>query len=255
MRMMRLIDQRTRRPFFVALEGSTWRRLTGDVGKQPRPAGKISSRFMRVLPVCGPSKIVLVGLNYADHAQELGYDIPGTPVIFLKPPSSVIGNKDAIVYPDGVDRIDHEAELAIVMKKEAHKVLPKDVHKYILGYTCLNDVTARNLQKQDGQWTRSKSFDTFCPIGPWIETGLTPEAAEDLNISCRVNGQTRQSSSTKHFIFGIREMVSFISHCMTLHPFDIISTGTPPGVGPLHVGDVVEVEIEKVGTLVNKVSK
>lgn len=202
-----------------------------------------------------PSKIVLVGLNYSDHAGELGYAIPGEPVIFLKPPSSVIGNGDVIRYPSLVDRIDYEAELAFVIKKEAGNVKERDAHQYILGYTCLNDVTARNLQKKDGQWTRSKSFDTFCPIGPGIETSLGIEEAEDLSIRCLVNGMVKQDSSTRHFIFGIRKLLSFISSCMTLYPFDVISTGTPPGVGPLAVGDTVQVEIEKVGVLTNRVTR
>lgn len=197
-----------------------------------------------------PSKIVCVGLNYREHAVELKLKIPKEPVIFLKPPSSIIYNKDDIVYPPKVKRLDFEAELAVVIKKKTKNIKPKEAAAYILGYTCLNDVTARDLQKKDGQWTRSKSFDTFCPIGPVIETDLDPS---DIKIESRLNGILRQSSSSADLIFPVRELVAYISGIMTLLPGDIISTGTPPGVGPMMPHDFIEVRIEGIGALMNKV--
>lgn len=197
-----------------------------------------------------PSKIVCVGLNYREHAVELKLKIPKEPVIFLKPSSSIIYNKDDIVYPPKVRRLDFEAELAVVIKKKTKNIKPKEAPAYILGYTCLNDVTARDLQKKDGQWTRSKSFDTFCPIGPVIETDLDPS---DIKIESRLNGILRQSSSSADLIFPVYELVAYISGIMTLSPGDIISTGTPPGVGPMRPRDLIEISIEGIGTLNNKV--
>lgn len=201
-------------------------------------------------PPCIPTKIVAVGLNYRDHAQELGMEIPDEPLLFLKPPSSMIGAGQPIVLPAQSSQVEHEAELAVVIKRRARHVSVEDAKKYILGYTCLNDVTARDLQKRDIQFTRSKSFDTFCPIGPYIELELDPS---DLKVECRVNGQLRQSSSTAQLIHGPYELVSYISHIMTLEPGDVIATGTPKGVGPLQAGDEVEVSIEGIGPLKNPV--
>jgi 2-keto-4-pentenoate hydratase/2-oxohepta-3-ene-1,7-dioic acid hydratase in catechol pathway len=198
-----------------------------------------------------PSKIILVGLNYCDHAAELNMPIPSEPIIFLKPPTSAVGHKRKIIYPPGVKRLDYEAELALVIKKKAKDIPQKDVRKYVLGYTCLNDATARDLQKKDVQWTRAKSFDSFCPVGPWIETDLNPD---NLKITCRLNGELKQQSSTSNFIFSVPFLVSFISKVMTLCPGDIISTGTPPGVGPMQKGDRVAVEIEGIGCLENIVT-
>ena len=203
---------------------------------------------IQVLPPTIPSKIVAVGLNYRDHAEELGMDPPETPLIFLKPPSAVIGPEENIVLPRGIGRVDYEGELAVVIGKTARKVPPQKAREYILGYTCFNDVTARDLQKKDGQWTRAKSFDTFAPIGPWIEADVGPQS---LRIKTYLNGNLVQDSSTENLIFSVFELVSFISQVMTLYPGDVIATGTPPGVGPLSPGDVVEVEIEGVGRLVN----
>jgi 2-keto-4-pentenoate hydratase/2-oxohepta-3-ene-1,7-dioic acid hydratase in catechol pathway len=197
-----------------------------------------------------PTKIVCAGLNYTEHAGELELKIPKEPVIFLKPPSSVIYDKDNIVYPARVKRLDFEAELAVVIKKKARNIKPKDAPAYILGYTCLNDVTARDLQKKDGQWTRSKSFDTFCPIGPAIETGLDPF---DIKIESYLNGVLMQSSSSADLIFPVYELAAYISGIMTLLPGDIISTGTPPGVGPMRPRDLIEIKIEGIGVLKNKV--
>lgn len=205
---------------------------------------KISVRSIR------PTKIVCVGLNYTEHAGELKLKIPKEPVIFLKPPSSIIYDKDDIVYPPKVKRLDFEAELAAVIKKRARNIKPKEASAYILGYTCLNDVTARDIQKKDGQWTRSKSFDTFCPIGPVIETNLDPS---DIKIESCLNGILRQSSSSANLIFSVYELVAYISGIMTLLPGDIISTGTPSGVGPMRPRDVIKVRIEGIGVLRNRV--
>jgi 2-keto-4-pentenoate hydratase/2-oxohepta-3-ene-1,7-dioic acid hydratase in catechol pathway len=213
---------------------------------------KIPLQKVRLLAPTQPSKVILVGLNYRDHARELGMKIPGEPIIFLKPPTTVIGHSDKIIYPQGVTRLDYEAELALVIKKQAKNIPPEKAGRYILGYTCLNDVTARDLQKIDGQWTRSKSFDTFCPIGPWIETDYDPSSSR---ITLSLNKVLKQDSSTRNFIFPVEKLVSFISGIMTLYPGDVISTGTPPGVGPMKPGDKVEVGIEGIGTLINTVAK
>jgi 2-keto-4-pentenoate hydratase/2-oxohepta-3-ene-1,7-dioic acid hydratase in catechol pathway len=196
-----------------------------------------------------PTKIVAVGLNYRDHAEELNMPIPEEPILFLKPPSAVIGPEETIILPPQSKEVHYEGELAVIMKKFLYR--PKsyqEVEKAILGYTCFNDVTARDLQRKDGQWTRAKSFNTFAPFGPFIETEIDPL---DLKIQTIVNGEVKQDSSTKELIFNVFELIKFISDIMTLCPGDIIATGTPPGVGPLKDGDVVEVKIECIGTLRN----
>ncbi|HLC96638.1 MAG TPA: fumarylacetoacetate hydrolase family protein [Candidatus Nanoarchaeia archaeon] len=199
-----------------------------------------------------PSKMVCVGLNYHDHAKELGMNIPSTPVLFLKAPTSLNKNKGVIRLPSQSRRVDYEAELAIVIGKKCRNVPEKDVKKYVKGFTCLNDVTARDLQKKDGQWTRAKSFDTFCPIGPKVVSwkDFNPN---NLKIQTFLNGKIKQDSNTNQFIFSVEEIVSFVSSVMTLLPGDIISTGTPAGIGPMKKGDIVEVRIEKIGSLVNSV--
>lgn len=216
-----------------------------EISKQRLPFSKI-----KLLSPAVPSKIILVGLNYQDHARELKMKIPKEPIIFLKPPTSLIAHKENIIYPPGVRRLDYEAELALVIKKKGRNIPENKVNDYILGYTCLNDVTARDLQKKDGQWTRAKSFDTFCPLGPWIETDSDPS---NLKITSYLNGKVKQNSSTANFIFSIPRLVSFISRVMTLFPGDVISTGTPPGVGPMKPNDITEIEIERIGRLKNKV--
>ena len=203
-----------------------------------------------LLAPCVPTKIVAVGLNYRDHARELGMQVPESPILFLKPPTSVIGPGETIVRPAMSSRVDYEAELGIVIRDRVSRIPPEASRDHILGYTCANDVTARDLQKKDGQWTRAKSFDTFCPIGPWIQTDLDPD---DLLIESYVNGERRQSSRTSQFIFGVDLLVSFISQVMTLEPGDLIITGTPAGIGPLQAGDEVEVRIEGIGCLKNVV--
>jgi|YNPNPStandDraft_1061719.scaffolds.fasta_scaffold02205_2 2-keto-4-pentenoate hydratase/2-oxohepta-3-ene-1,7-dioic acid hydratase in catechol pathway len=205
---------------------------------------------VRLLAPVTPGKIIAVGRNYADHAREHGAEVPELPLIFLKPPSSVIGPEDAILLPPQSQQVEHEAELAVVIGRAGRWIHPDNAADYILGYTAANDVTARDLQRLDGQWTRSKSFDTFCPLGPWIETELDPA---DVMISCRVDGELRQMASTREMVFSVAQLVAFISSIMTLNPGDLILTGTPAGVGPLLPGNVVEVEIEGVGILRNSV--
>ena len=197
-----------------------------------------------------PGKIICVGRNYAAHAKEHDAEVPEVPLLFLKPPSSVIGPDDAIVLPPQSQQVEHEAELVVVIGKRGRWIAPDDASKHILGYTTGNDVTARDLQKRDGQWTRAKGFDTFCSIGPWIETDFDPA---DRLVTCHVNGEMRQMSSTRDMVFNIRQLVAFASSIMTLEAGDILMTGTPAGVGPLREGDVVEVSIERLGTLRNPV--
>ena len=199
-----------------------------------------------------PSKIICIGTNYADHARELNLKVPEEPLIFINPPSSVIYDGQDIVYPRGVTRIDFEAELAVVIKKEGRHIDEAGAPGYILGYTCLNDVTARDIQSRESQWTRSKSFDTFCPVGPHIETDVDPSG---LKVESYLNGDLKQSSTTANLLFSVPHLVSFISGIMTLLPGDIISTGTPFGVGPMLPGDRIEVRIEGIGSLNNAVVK
>ncbi len=205
----------------------------------------------QLLPPTTPTKIVAVGRNYAEHAKELGNDVPPEPVIFLKPATSVLAPGATIVRPPISNRVDYEGELAIVIGREARNVPRERWRDYVRGFTCANDVTARDLQKKDVQFTRAKSFDTFCPIGPCIETDLDPSA---LRIQTRVNGEIRQNGNTDQMIFKCDFLIEFITQVMTLLPGDVIITGTPAGIGPLASGDVVEVEIEGIGTLKNVVS-
>ncbi|OPY26458.1 MAG: hypothetical protein A4E27_00725 [Methanobacterium sp. PtaU1.Bin242] len=205
---------------------------------------------VKILPPVKPSKIVCVGLNYRDHALELNMKLPDEPVLFIKPSTSVIGNLDQIIYPTSSKQVDYEAELAVVISKKAHQIKKEDVDQYIGGHTVLNDVTARDLQSKDVQWTRAKSFNTFCPLGPCIETEIDPS---NLEISLKLNGEVKQSSNTRNMIFSPQELVEFISNIMTLNPGDVIATGTPPGVGPMYIGDTVEAEIEGIGVLKNYV--
>jgi 2-keto-4-pentenoate hydratase/2-oxohepta-3-ene-1,7-dioic acid hydratase in catechol pathway len=204
-----------------------------------------------LLPPCLPTKIVALGLNYRDHAAEWGGEVPDEPLIFIKPSTSVIGPEADIIYPKMSRRVDYEAELAVVIGRPAHKVPEADAFRYIRGYTALNDVTARDLQKKDGQFTRSKSFDTFCPIGPWIETDIADP--DNLTVEAYLNGVRKQHSNTSYMVFGVAKLVAFISSIMTLVPGDIIATGTPSGVGPMQPGDVIEIKVEGLGTLRNRV--
>jgi 2-keto-4-pentenoate hydratase/2-oxohepta-3-ene-1,7-dioic acid hydratase in catechol pathway len=251
MRSIRFAYTNTNRPCWGLVESGTV-----DVLAEPpfarikRSGRRLPLRSIRLLPPSIPSKIILVGLNYRAHAAEMAMRIPDEPVIFLKPPTSLIAHADAIVYPRGVKRLDFEAELALVIKKTAKDIRPRETAAHIFGYTCLNDVTARDLQKKDGQWTRSKSFDTFCPVGPWIETNYNPRGRR---VAAILNGAIKQEGSTRDFIFPPDRLVSFISSVMTLYPGDIISTGTPAGVGRMEPGDTIAVDIDGIGRLENKV--
>jgi 2-keto-4-pentenoate hydratase/2-oxohepta-3-ene-1,7-dioic acid hydratase in catechol pathway len=205
----------------------------------------------RLLAPVEPSKIVCVGRNYRDHAAELGNPMPDEPLLFLKPPSSVIGHGESIELPPVSSRVEHEGELGVVIGRRARLLNDSENPlDYVLGYTCVNDVTARDLQRRDVQFTRAKSFDTFCPVGPYIVSGLDPL---DLGVETRVNGETRQRGRTSAMAFPVSYLIRYISHIMTLEPGDLISTGTPSGVGPLADGDLVEVEVEHVGVLGNPV--
>jgi len=204
---------------------------------------------VKLLAPAVPSKVICVGLNYVEHARELKMDLPENPIIFLKPPTAVIGPGADIIMPSSSTQVDYEGELGVVIGNRCKDVPASKAEDYILGYTCFNDVTARDLQGKDVQWTRAKSFDTFAPMGPYIEK-IDPA---DLNIQTRVNGKIKQDSNTSDLIFSVPELVEFISEIMTLLPGDVIATGTPPGVGSLKSGDVVEVEIERLGTLRNRV--
>lgn len=225
------------------LSFSTWDPDTGQASREVE--------ISRILSPVVPSKIVAVGLNYRDHAEELSLDLPKEPILFIKPSTSVIGPDDEIIYPDSSSRVDYEAELAVVIGKTCRFVKRADAQEYILGYTCFNDVTARDLQVSDGQWTRAKSFDTFAPVGPWIVTDI--DDPHRLAISSRVNGELRQSSTTENLIFDVFDLVEFISTVMTLHAGDILATGTPSGIGPMQRGDEISIEIEGLGVLRNTV--
>lgn len=220
--------------------GNDWQK-TGDT---------FSLSEVRLLAPCRPTKIMCIGLNYRDHAAEMKEKLPEEPILFLKPPSAVIGPGDDIVYPQWIGRMDYEAELAVVIGRRAKNVSAAQAEDVIFGYTCANDVTGRHLQKKDGQWSRAKSFDTFCPLGPWIVTGVNASA---LAISLRVNDEVKQASSTSQLVCGPAQLVAFVSRVMTLEPGDVILTGTPSGIGPLNPGDSVTVDIEQIGQLTNSV--
>jgi 2-keto-4-pentenoate hydratase/2-oxohepta-3-ene-1,7-dioic acid hydratase in catechol pathway len=197
-----------------------------------------------------PGKIICVGRNYVAHAHEHGAEVPELPLLFLKPPSAVIGPGEAIVLPPQSQQVEHEAELAVVIGRRGRWIPAEEALNYVLGYTIANDVTARDLQRRDGQWTRSKGFDTFCPLGPWIDTDFNPA---DALITCRVNGELRQMASTRDMVFDVRQLIAFASSIMTLEPGDVLLTGTPAGVSPIHPGDLVEITIEGLGVLQNPV--
>jgi 2-keto-4-pentenoate hydratase/2-oxohepta-3-ene-1,7-dioic acid hydratase in catechol pathway len=234
-----------------AVEGDFVRPLRGTFFEDPVPTGEdVPLEAVRLLAPVLPSKVVCVGRNYALHAEEMGGDVPEEPLIFLKPSTSVTGPGDPIPCPRISERVEHEGELAVVIGRLARHVRAEDAGRYVLGFTCGNDVTARDLQRKDGQWTRGKGFDGFCPLGPWIETELSPL---DLEVECRVNGEVRQNARTSTLAFGPNELIEFVSRVMTLLPGDVIMTGTPAGVGPLMPGDLCEVEIEAIGTLANPV--
>jgi 2-keto-4-pentenoate hydratase/2-oxohepta-3-ene-1,7-dioic acid hydratase in catechol pathway len=225
----------------------------GDVeGLRTRRIEPMALDQAQLLPPVRPSKIVCVGRNYREHVKELGHEVPPEPTLFLKPNSALLAPGGAVRRPKISQRVDYEGELCIVIGKTCyHLADDEDVHPYILGYTCLNDVTTRDLQTKDGQWTRAKSFDTFCPVGPVVADGLDPWAG--VGVETRVNGEVRQSGNTRDFIFPLDVVIRHIARVMTLFPGDLIATGTPEGVGPVVAGDVMEVTVEGVGTLRNPV--
>ncbi len=253
MKILRFRHPEKQTPVWGVLDGDTVTEIRNPFRDSPEKSGiTLPLSAVQLLPPTKPSKIVAVGLNYQDHIAELGHTLPPNPIIFMKPSTSVIGPGETILLPDLSARVDYEAELAVVVKKRARHLKREEVREYILGYTCFNDVTARDLQTQDGQWTRAKSFDTFSPLGPWIETDLDPHHAE---IKCYLNGTLRQHSNTCHLLFSVEELLVFISSIMTLLPGDVIATGTPSGIGPLHPGDSVTVEITGIGLLQNSVQR
>ena len=219
-------------------------------GEYRRQEATIPLGDLTLLSPCVPSKIVCVGRNYLEHAKELGNDVPKVPLIFLKPPSAIINPGEAIVLPPQSQQVEHEAELVAVVGKRGKNITAESARDYVLGYTVGNDVTARDLQKSDGQWTRAKGFDTFCCFGPWIDTDFD---ISDALISCKVSGQPRQMASTRDMVFNVSTLIAFVSSVMTIEPGDILFTGTPAGVGPLKAGDEVVVEIEGLGRLANPV--
>ena len=225
--------------------------IQGDLfGEFRRFEASILLSEVELLIPCTPSKIIAIVRNYRDHAKEMDAPVPDYPSIFLKPPSSLITNGEEIVLPCQSKRVEHEAELAIVVGKRVKDLQPEQVKDAILGYTIANDITARDLQAQDYQWSRAKGFDSFCPLGPWIDTDFDPS---DAIISCHVNNALRQMASTKDMVFKPEQLLVYISSIMTLEPGDVILTGTPGGVGPLQPGDLVNVHIDGLGTLVNPV--
>ncbi|HYL68034.1 MAG TPA: fumarylacetoacetate hydrolase family protein [Candidatus Limnocylindria bacterium] len=234
------------------IEGDTVWEIAGELwGSRERIGSSQPLESVKLLPPAVPSKIVCVGKNYVDHAAEMGGPPPKEPILFLKPPSSITAPEDPVILPSISHRVDYEGEIAVVIGRRCHRLHPdEDVHPYILGYTCFNDVTARDLQKLDGQWTRGKSFDTFCPFGPVLETNAP---STDARVETYVNGVRKQSARLAEMIFSVDVIIRFIAQVMTLEPGDLIATGTPAGIGPVVAGDVMEISVTGIGTLRNPV--
>jgi 2-keto-4-pentenoate hydratase/2-oxohepta-3-ene-1,7-dioic acid hydratase in catechol pathway len=252
MRFVRF-QQKDESPRFGWLHENKVGEIEGDLfGEYKRLKAEIPLKDVRLLAPSTPSKIVCVGRNYVEHAKELGNDVPKMPLIFLKPPSSIIASGETILLPPQSAQVEHEAELVAVIGKRGRNLTAESARDFVLGYTIGNDVTARDLQKSDGQWTRAKGFDTFCPFGPWVDTDFDPA---DALITCRVNGQMRQLASTRDMVFSVGVLIAYISSVMTLEPGDLIFTGTPAGVSQLSHGDTVEVEIDGLGLLSNPVKQ
>jgi 2-keto-4-pentenoate hydratase/2-oxohepta-3-ene-1,7-dioic acid hydratase in catechol pathway len=242
-------------PHWGVVENAQVYELNGTpFGDWQREAGIGRLDDQQLLAPVVPTKIVCVGRNYPAHAAEHEAEVPKEPLLFFKPPSSVIGPGAPIVLTSQAQQVEHECELAVVIGQRCKNVTPEEAWDYVLGVTCGNDVTARDLQRQDSQWTRAKGFDTFCPLGPWIVAGLSEEDVADLEVVCRVNGEVRQRGRTGEMVFSPADLVAYASSIMTLEPGDVIMTGTPAGVGPLVAGDVVEVEVESIGVLRNPVA-
>lgn len=251
MRIVRYLIPDTKKPNYGWLLDDKVGEISGNVfGRYQRKEALTPLSEVKLLAPSEPTKIVCVGRNYVEHAKELGNEISKVPLIFLKPPSSIISNGETILLPAQSAQVEHEAELVIVIGKRGRHITAENAKKIIMGYTVGNDVTARDLQKSDGQWTRAKGFDTFCPFGPWIDTEFDPS---DAVVTCRVNGQMRQMASTRDMVFNVGVLIAYISSVMTLEPGDLIFTGTPAGVGELKEGDEVSVEIEGLGMIKNKV--
>ena len=249
MRIVRYETQDSKKPKTGWLLDDKVGEISGNLfGRYRRNEALTPLSDVNLLAPTEPTKIVCVGRNYVDHAKELGNEVPKVPLIFLKPSSSIINPGDTIFLPPQSAQVEHEGELVIVIGKRGRHILAEQAKKFVLGYTIGNDVTARDLQKSDDQWTRAKGFDTFCPFGPWIDTEFDPA---DAVITCRVNGQMRQMVSTRDMVFGIGTLIAYISSVMTLEPGDLVFTGTPAGVNVLKPGDEVVVEIEGLGTLKN----
>ncbi|MFN3477039.1 MAG: fumarylacetoacetate hydrolase family protein [Candidatus Methylomirabilales bacterium] len=249
MRIVRFAVGREAR--YGIVEDDVVREIQGDIFGQFKVTRKTHPlKRVKYLTPSEPTKIVAVGLNYRDHAEELNQMIPEEPVLFIKPPTAALPHNGKIIYPKQCNRLDYEAELAVVIKRYAKGIPRERALRYVLGYTCFNDVTARDLQRKDGQWTRAKSFDTFAPFGPWIETELDPA---DVPVRSYLNGELKQNSTTRNLIFDVPSLVSFISQIMPLLPGDLIATGTPSGVGPMKPGDIIEIEVEGIGRLRNTV--
>lgn len=236
---------------YVVEESERWRFVEGDIFGDWKAGAALPGPVRDALAPVVPSKIVAVGLNYKDHAAEQGKPLPAEPMIFLKPSTAVVGPGEAIQLPDGAGRVDHEAEVGVVIGRRARHVAERDAAEYVFGLTCVNDVTARELQRKDVQYTRAKGFDTFAPLGPCIAVGLDYRAG--IGVEGWVNGTRRQCSSTRELIFSIDRLVAFVTSVMTLLPGDVISTGTPAGIGPLAAGDRVTIKVEGVGELTNPV--
>ncbi|MCX6832808.1 MAG: fumarylacetoacetate hydrolase family protein [candidate division Zixibacteria bacterium] len=243
------------KPVWGLVTGETIQIMEGDLFGQFSTTDQMAALAgTKLLPPVTPTKIVCVGLNYADHVKESQSSsvVPQEPVLFMKPLTALIGPEDTIVAPVQSQRVDYEGEIGVVIGARCKDLSPEEVAKNIFGVTCVNDVTARDLQKKDLQWTRGKGFDTFCPVGPYLVTGLD---CKNLNVTSRLNGETRQTSNSRNMIFSIAELISFVNHIMTLLPGDLIATGTPEGVGPMKNGDIIEVEVESVGVLRNRVQR
>lgn len=239
---------------YGVVEGETVKVIEGDIFDNNQVTDEqYDLKTVKLLSPVEPSKVLCIGLNYVDHAIEFGKPIPVEPILFIKPSTSVIGLNDDIIYPPQTENLHYEAELVIVIGKKAKNVKKEDAYDYVLGYTAGNDITARDLQSKDGQWSRSKGFDTFCPLGPWIETDI--KDPNNLGIKLTLNGETRQDSNTSQLVFKCAELIEYLSSIMTLLPGDVIMTGTPAGIGAMQHGDQVEVSIEGIGTLVNTVAK
>jgi len=253
MRIVRYETKDGKKPKYGWLLGDKVGEISGNVfGRYRRNEAETPLADVKLLAPSEPSKIVCVGRNYVEHAKELGNEVPKVPLIFLKPPSSIINPNDTILLPPQSVQVEHEGELVVVIGKRGRHITASSAKKHILGYTIGNDVTARDLQITDDQWTRAKGFDTFCPFGPWIDTEFDPA---DSVVTCRVNGQMRQMASTRDMVFNIGNLMAYVSSVMTLEPGDLIFTGTPAGVGELKNGDEVVVEIEGLGVLRNPVRK